>query len=73
MATEVTKFDRSFHLASGVLISLSAPAILLFQVNKYLRMGTWVAISFLDALAMAGFKWAANPTDWLGVCLIRSR
>jgi hypothetical protein len=38
-----------------------------------LRMGTWVAISFLDALAMAGFKWAANPTDWLGVCLIRSR
>ncbi|EAQ63732.1 hypothetical protein MED121_03507 [Marinomonas sp. MED121] len=67
MSKERTKFDRLFHVTSGVLITLSAPGVLIFQLYKYLRTDTWIEISFLDVLAKINFQWAIDPTDWFGL------
>jgi len=45
----------------------AGPAILSWQIYKYLRIGSWPSLSVVDALTWCNVKWATTPADWLGL------
>jgi hypothetical protein len=50
-----------------VVSFLSGLSIISWQAYGYLRHEVWQPISVIDALRYANMKWAALPTDWLGL------
>ncbi len=46
---------------------ITGPAILIWQMYKYLRFGSWSALSVIDAIKWCNVQWAASPRDWIGL------
>jgi hypothetical protein len=58
-------------LAGAELSAFAAVCVVVYQVYLYLKHGTWVSLSVLDALLYLLRKnpppWLLYPDDWVGV------
>ena len=66
-----TAAGKDQYLIGPLLLILALGALagaLVFagQIFLYLKAGTWISISVLQALQWAKLGWAISPTDWLG-------
>ncbi len=60
-------YEEVFVGLLGVAMVLGGIAILAWQIYQYLKTGAWPAISLITAMQYCGSKWAAYPTDWIGL------
>ena len=49
---------------------IGGPALLFYQIFRYLKDGEWISYSFLNGLEFLGGsieQWVLHPADWVGL------
>ncbi len=56
-----------------LIIALIGGGIVIYQIYNYLKTGTWLRISIINAFVLFENKWAINPNDWGGLWAVLNK